>query len=147
VSSKLGLPTMPSPDLRRIVDALYRSDSGRILATLIRWLGGDLELAEEAMHEAFAAALETWPETGVPDKPRPWLLSTGRFKAIDVIRRRGRSSAAYAGLVVALEPRADEEPRPSTRWRTTVFGSSSPAVIPRFRPRRRSRSPCVRCAG
>ncbi len=102
---------MPSPDLRRIVDALYRSDSGRILATLIRWLGGDLELAEEAMHEAFAAALETWPETGVPDKPRPWLLSTGRFKAIDVIRRRGRSSAAYAGLVVALEPRADEEPR------------------------------------
>ena len=111
MSSKLGLPTMPSPDLRRIVDALYRSDSGRILATLIRWLGGDLELAEEAMHEAFAAALETWPETGVPDKPRPWLLSTGRFKAIDVIRRRGRSSAAYAGLVVALEPRADEEPR------------------------------------
>jgi RNA polymerase sigma-70 factor (ECF subfamily) len=102
---------MPSPELRRTVDALYRSDSGRILATLIRWLGGDLELAEEAMHEAFAAALETWPATGVPDKPRPWLLSTGRFKAIDVIRRRGRSSAAYAGLVAALEPRPDEEPR------------------------------------
>jgi RNA polymerase sigma-70 factor (ECF subfamily) len=74
-------------------------------------LGGDLDLAEEAMHEAFAAALETWPETGVPDKPRPWLLSTGRFKAIDVMRRRGRSGAAYADLVIALEARADEEPR------------------------------------
>ncbi len=102
---------MPSSNLRGAIDSLYRSESGRILATLVRLLGGDFDLAEEAMHEAFAAALETWPETGVPDKPRPWLLSTGRFKAIDVMRRRGRSGAAYADLVIALEARADEEPR------------------------------------
>jgi RNA polymerase sigma-70 factor (ECF subfamily) len=102
---------MPSSDLRRTIDSLYRSESGRILATLVRWLGGDLELAEEAMHEAFAVALETWPEAGAPDKPRPWLLSTGRFKAIDVLRRRGRSGAAHAGLMIALEARAGEEPR------------------------------------
>ena len=102
----------PSSELRRTVDALYRSESGRILATLVRLLGGDFELAEEAMHEAFAAALEAWPATGVPDKPRPWLLSTGRFKAVDVMRRRGRSKAARGDLVLALEARADEEPRP-----------------------------------
>jgi len=67
-------------------DAL-RSESGRILATLVRLLG-DLDLAEEAMHEAFAAALDTWHQAGIPDSPRPWLISTARFKAIDGIRRR-----------------------------------------------------------
>lgn len=100
-----------SLDLRRIIDDLYRTESGRILATLVRWLGGDLELAEEAMHEAFAAALETWREAGVPEKPRPWLLSTGRFKAIDVLRRRGRSKAAQSDLILALEAPVDEEAR------------------------------------
>ncbi len=75
--------------IRELLDSLYRVDSGRILATLIRLLG-DFDLAEEAMHEAFAAALDTWPQAGVPDKPRPWLISTARFKAIDVMRRRGR---------------------------------------------------------
>ena len=100
----------PTVDLRRTLDALYRAESGRILATLVRWLGGDLELAEEAMHEAFASALESWPVAGVPEKPRPWLLSTGRFKAIDVMRRRGRSSAAQNDLILALEARAGEEP-------------------------------------
>lgn len=110
MTSKLGLPTMPTSELRRTIDSLYRSESGRILATLVRLLGGDLELAEEAMHEAFAAALETWPASGVPEKPRPWLLSTGRFKAIDVMRRRGRSGAAHADLLLALEARADDEP-------------------------------------
>ena len=104
---------MPSPDLRRTLDALYRSESGRILATLVRLLGGDLELAEEAMHEAFAAALETWAVTGIPEKPRPWLASTGRFKAVDVLRRRGRLGAVHDDLVLLLEARADdvEEPR------------------------------------
>jgi len=101
----------PSLDLRRTIDAIYRAESGRILATLVRWLGGDLELAEEAMHEAFAAALETWPDTGIPQKPRPWLLSTGRFKAIDVLRRRGRSKAGQNDLIFALEAPVDEEPR------------------------------------
>jgi RNA polymerase sigma-70 factor (ECF subfamily) len=82
------MPPVPE-QLRRTIETLYRSESGRILATLVRLLG-DLDLAEEAMHEAFAAALESWPQTGVPDKPRPWLISTARFKAIDRMRRRAR---------------------------------------------------------
>jgi RNA polymerase sigma-70 factor (ECF subfamily) len=71
------------------VDALYRSDSRQVLATLIRVLG-DFDLAEEALHDAFKAALEQWPRDGVPANPRAWLISTGRFKAIDTIRRRAR---------------------------------------------------------
>src|SRR6202035_238602 len=73
-------------ELSRTIETLYRSESGRILATLVRLLG-DLDVAEEAMHEAFAAALDTWPKTGVPENPRPWLISTARFKAIDAIDR------------------------------------------------------------
>jgi RNA polymerase sigma-70 factor (ECF subfamily) len=72
--------------IRELLDSLYRVDSGRILATLIGLLG-DFDLAEEAMHEAFAAALDTWPQAGVPDKPRPWLISTARFKAINGMRQ------------------------------------------------------------
>src|SRR5258706_10890261 len=72
--------------IRELLDSLYRVDSGRILATLIRLLG-DFDLAEEAMHEAFAAALSLWPRSGVADNPRPWLISTARFKAIDTLRR------------------------------------------------------------
>src|ERR1700676_2097267 len=80
----------PAPEqLSKTIETLYRAESGRVLATLVRLLG-DLDLAEEAMHEAFAAALESWPQTGVPEKPRPWLISTGRFKAIDRMRRRAR---------------------------------------------------------
>src|SRR5690349_25135423 len=71
------------------IETLYRSESGRVPATLVPLLG-DLDLAEEAMHEAFAAALESWPQTGIPEKPRPWLISTARFKAIDRMRRRAR---------------------------------------------------------
>jgi RNA polymerase sigma-70 factor, ECF subfamily len=74
---------------RELLDSLYRVDSGRILATLIRLLG-DFDLAEEAMHEAFAAALSLWPKSGVPGNPRPWLISTARFKAIDTLRRQDR---------------------------------------------------------
>jgi RNA polymerase sigma-70 factor (ECF subfamily) len=72
-----------------VVDAVYRSDSRQIFATLVRLLG-DFDLAEEALHEAFTAALEQWPRDGVPANPRAWLVSTGRFKAIDAIRRRAR---------------------------------------------------------
>src|ERR1700727_2723438 len=75
--------------IRELLDSLYRADSGRILATLIRLLG-DFDLAEEAMHEAFADALTLWPKSRVPDSPRPWLISTARFKAIDTLRRRAR---------------------------------------------------------
>jgi RNA polymerase sigma-70 factor (ECF subfamily) len=83
------MPPLVPEQLSRTIETLYRSESGRVLATLVRLLG-DLDLAEEAMHEAFAAALESWPRTGVPDKPRPWLISTGRFKAVDKMRRRAR---------------------------------------------------------
>ena len=72
-----------------MVDAVYRADSRRVLATLIRLLG-DFDRAEEAMHDAFAAAIEQWPRDGVPDNPRAWLISAGRFKAIDAMRRRAR---------------------------------------------------------
>lgn len=74
---------------RGTVDAVYRSESRVVLATLIRLLG-DFDLAEEALHEAFRAALEQWPRDGVPRNPRAWLVSAGRFKAIDSIRRQSR---------------------------------------------------------
>ena len=88
--------------IRELLDSLYRVDSGRILATLIRLLG-DFDLAEEAMHEAFAAALNGWPSSGVPGNPRPWLISTARFKAIDTLRRRARFDASQDELVRHLE--------------------------------------------
>jgi RNA polymerase sigma-70 factor, ECF subfamily len=88
--------------IRELLDSLYRVDSGRILATLIRLLG-DFDLAEEAMHEAFAAALSLWPQSGVPGNPRPWLISTARFKAIDTLRRRARFDASQDELVRHLE--------------------------------------------
>jgi len=71
------------------IEAVYRAESRRVFATLVRLLG-DFDLAEEALHEAFRAALEQWPSDGVPDNPRAWLVSAGRFKAIDAIRRRAR---------------------------------------------------------
>ncbi len=99
---------MPVPEpISKNIETLYRSESGRVLATLVRVLG-DLELAEEAMHEAFAAALEAWPRTGIPDNPRPWLISTARFKAIDAIRRRARFQGAQRELIAHMESRADE---------------------------------------
>ncbi|MGH9707191.1 MAG: RNA polymerase sigma factor, partial [Candidatus Acidiferrales bacterium] len=87
---------------RELLDSLYRADSRRILATLIR-LVGDFDLAEEAMHEAFAAALSLWPRNGVPGNPRPWLISTARFKAIDTLRRRSKFDASQDHLVRTLE--------------------------------------------
>ena len=103
---------MPAPvpeQLSKTIETLYRSESGRVLATLVRLLG-DLDLAEEAMHEAFAAALEFWSQTGIPDKPRPWLISTARFKAIDVIRRRVRFDGAQRDLVAHMESRVNDAP-------------------------------------
>jgi RNA polymerase sigma-70 factor (ECF subfamily) len=91
-----------SEQIRELLDSLYRLESGRILATLIRLLG-DFDLAEEAMHEAFAAALSLWPGSGVPANPRPWLISTARFKAIDTLRRRARFDASQDELARHLE--------------------------------------------
>jgi RNA polymerase sigma-70 factor (ECF subfamily) len=104
------MPPNAPEDLSRTIETLYRSESGRILATLVRLLG-DLDLAEEAMHEAFAAALETWRQTGLPDKPRPWVISAGRFKAIDVMRRRRRFDAAQTDLALQLEARVNKAPQ------------------------------------
>src|SRR5580692_5997501 len=96
--------------LSKTIETLYRSESGRILATLVHLLG-DLDLAEEAMHEAFAAALDGWPQAGVPENPRPWLISTARFKAIDGMRRRARFDGAQKDLALYLEARGNESPR------------------------------------
>ena len=88
---------------RTAVEAAYRAESRRVLATLIRLLGGDFDVAEEALHDAFAAAVERWPQGGVPANPRAWLVSTGRFKAIDAIRRRARFDASLAKVALQLE--------------------------------------------
>jgi RNA polymerase sigma-70 factor (ECF subfamily) len=92
--------------VREKVDAVYRSESRRILATLIRLLG-DFELAEDALHDAFSAALERWPKEGVPANPRAWLVSAGRFRAIDAMRRRARFDASQAAIAeqLGVEPR------------------------------------------
>src|SRR5436309_12594041 len=81
--------TDPLTSVHETVNAVYLSDSRRVLATLIRLLG-DFDLAEEALHDAFRAALEQWPREGVPANPRAWLVSAGRFKAIDGMRRQAR---------------------------------------------------------
>src|SRR4051812_12772311 len=88
--------------VRETVDGVYRSESRHVLATLIRLLG-DFDLAEEALHDAFIAAVERWPREGVPANPRAWLVSAGRFKAIDAMRRRARFDAALAELAERLD--------------------------------------------
>ena len=96
----MGLPHEDEDGAERVrqtVDAVYRSDSRRVLATLIHLLG-DFDWAEEALHDAFAAAVEQWPLSGVPANPRAWLVSTGRFKAIDGMRRRARFDASMEEL-------------------------------------------------
>ena len=87
--------------VRERVDAVYRSESRRVFATLIRLLG-DFDLAEEALHDAFTSAVERWPRDGVPANPRAWLISAGRFKAIDALRRRARFDASLAALAERL---------------------------------------------
>jgi RNA polymerase sigma-70 factor (ECF subfamily) len=129
----------PSPQqTRELLDSLYRTDSRRILATLIRLLG-DFDLAEEAMHEAFAAALSLWPSNGVPNNPRPWLISTARFKAIDTLRRRARFDASQNELVRYLEaqwstsePSKEEESVEDDRLRL-IFTCCHPSLPPEAR--------------
>jgi RNA polymerase sigma-70 factor (ECF subfamily) len=113
-----------------IVGELYRTESPRVLATLIRLLG-DFELAEEATAEAFLAALEQWPTEGVPQNPRAWLVSAGRFKAIDSIRRQARFSNLDQEQVDALpaEPEAEREGIEDDRLRL-IFTCCHPALAP-----------------
>ncbi len=98
--------------IRATVDSVYRTDSRRVLATLIRLLGS-FDLAEEAVHDAFAAAVEQWPRDGVPDNPRAWLVSAGRFKAIDRIRRRAKFDTTIAELASELDADAEVAPEAS----------------------------------
>ena len=120
--------------VRETVDAVYRTDSRRVLATLIRLLG-DFDLAEEALHDAFTAAVECWPRDGVPANPRAWLVSTGRFKAIDGMRRRARFDASLVELARRLDadtgdPAAwDEESVADDRLRL-IFTCCHPALPP-----------------
>ena len=93
--------------IRQTVDAVYRAESRRVLATLIRLLG-DFDRAEDALHDAFRAALEQWPRDGVPANPRTWLVSAGRFKAIDAMRRRARFDALQAEIVEQLNTEAND---------------------------------------
>src|SRR5437016_13445231 len=94
-------------DVRNVVDAVYRSEARQVLATLIRLLG-DFDAAEEALHDAFAVAVEQWSRDGVPANPRAWLVSTGRFKAIDGMRRRARLDASLTELAKQLESRTSD---------------------------------------
>jgi RNA polymerase sigma-70 factor (ECF subfamily) len=127
-----------TPQIGELLDSLYRMDSGRILATLIRLLG-DFDLAEEAMHEAFAAALSLWPSSGVPDNPRPWLISTARFKAIDTLRRRARFDASQHELVQYLEAqwssaeRSKEEDSVEDNRLRLIFTCCHPSLAPEAR--------------
>jgi RNA polymerase sigma-70 factor (ECF subfamily) len=119
---------------REAVDAVYRSDSRRVLATLIRVLG-DFDLAEEALHDAFASAVEQWPRDGVPANPRTWLVSAGRFKAIDTMRRRARFDASLGALAERLDSNAatarepDELGVEDDRLRL-IFTCCHPAIAP-----------------
>lgn len=89
-------------EIRKAVDEVYRSESRRVFATLVRLLR-DFDLAEEALHEAFALAVTQWAESGIPQNPRAWLVSTGRFKAIDILRRRGRFDELAPEISARLE--------------------------------------------
>lgn len=122
---------------REFVQTVYRSESRRVFATLIRLLG-DFDLAEEALHDAFASAMEQWPRDGVPDNPRSWLVSAGRFKAIDAMRRRARFDESMLELAARLnaDNRADEAPDPEgiedDRLRL-IFTCCHPALSPEAR--------------
>lgn len=98
--------TATLPDIREHLDATYRKESRRVFASLVRLLR-DFDLAEEAMHDAFAAAVEAWERDGIPANQRAWLVSTGRFKAVDALRRRGRLTAAHPELVERMAAVAD----------------------------------------
>ena len=126
-----------SPAIEQTVADVYRDESRRIFATLIRLLG-DFDLAEDALHDAFAAAMKQWPSDGVPANPRAWLVSTGRFKAIDGIRRRARFDASLGAIAEQTETETvdeialDDEPLEDDRLRL-IFTCCHPALAPEAR--------------
>jgi RNA polymerase sigma-70 factor (ECF subfamily) len=126
---------MPVTDPQQAVDAVYRAESRRVYATLVRLLGGNFELAEDALHDAFAVAVDRWAGEGVPDNPYAWLVSTGRFKAIDAIRRRSRFDTALPELAFQRDLDApdafelDEETIADDQLRL-IFTCCHPALAP-----------------
>ena len=128
---KLPLSAEPAGHVRDAANAIYRAESRRVFATLVRLLG-DFDLAEEALHDAFRAALEQWPRDGVPANPRAWLVSTGRFKAIDGIRRSSRfvsmeDVAEQVGAVIDEAVRLDSEAIEDDRLRL-IFTCCHPSL-------------------
>ncbi len=119
--------------VRQAVEAVYRADSRRVLATLIRLLGG-FERAEEALHDAFVAAMQQWPKDGVPANPRAWLVSTGRFRAIDALRRKARHDASLGALAddiarqAAATPSPDDDPAVDDDRLRLIFTCCHPAL-------------------
>uniref|UniRef100_A0A7C2NW30 RNA polymerase sigma factor n=1 Tax=Schlesneria paludicola TaxID=360056 RepID=A0A7C2NW30_9PLAN len=127
----------PESHVRELVATLYRTESRRVFATLIRLLG-DFDLAEEALHDAFASAVEQWPREGVPANPRAWLVSAGRFKAIDAMRRRARFDASLSELAERLDtethPELDQEAQAVADDRLRlIFTCCHPALAPEAR--------------
>ncbi|MFL5603917.1 MAG: RNA polymerase sigma factor [Gemmatimonadaceae bacterium] len=126
------MPNDMPAQVREQVEEIYRSDSRRVLATLIRLLG-DFDLAEEAMHDAFAVAIEKWAETGIPANPRSWLISTGRFKGIDRLRRGARLEEINSSMIDRLEgtqaPQRDDDEVEDDRLRL-IFTCCHPALGP-----------------
>jgi RNA polymerase sigma-70 factor (ECF subfamily) len=130
-------PAHNHAEIERTISELYETESRRVFATLVRLLG-DFDLAEDALHDAFTAALRQWPQDGIPASPRAWLVSTGRFKAIDGIRRRARFNASLATLAADLDSHAQEadeendEDVQDDRLRL-IFTCCNPALNPEAR--------------
>ncbi|HEY8587368.1 MAG TPA: RNA polymerase sigma factor, partial [Rhodanobacter sp.] len=122
-----------TPVSQATLNQLYQTESRRVLATLIRLLG-DFDLAEEAMHEAFAAALAQWPTEGLPGNPRAWLVSTGRFKAIDQLRRKARFNVSFEDVAEQLEAELateeEEEPGIEDDRLRLIFTCCHPSLAP-----------------
>jgi RNA polymerase sigma-70 factor (ECF subfamily) len=122
---------MPEADLKRRIEAVYRSESRAVLATLIRLLG-DFDRAEEALHDAFRAALEKWPEQGLPENPRAWLVSAGRFRSIDQLRRQSRFDSfdpqAHDAAAENTAPPDEDEPSVADDRLRLIFTCCHPAL-------------------
>src|SRR5215468_2248265 len=120
-------------DANAVIEKVYRNEWGRIVATLIRLFGGDFDLAEEVAQEAFAAAVDQWRETGIPEFPRAWIIQAARHKAIDRIRRRARFAEKLEQMagseVSSAEPDLDATDIPDDRLRL-IFTCCHPALAP-----------------
>jgi RNA polymerase sigma-70 factor (ECF subfamily) len=125
--------TVDAHDARQVAESVYRTDSRRIFATLVR-LVGDFDLAEEAMHEAFLSAFEQWPRDGLPGNPRAWLVSAGRFKAIDLLRRRARFDASVDEVARRVHPAPEPEDWDDAQFQDDqlrlIFMCCHPALAP-----------------